>query len=495
MARLVNNFTVSCREIINNGLVKVDYISTRPENCNCDFRINLFYCKGEQIYRIATWILLIYSIILGCVSMYILYYRICKVGQSIFFQPSKRRGILRPRPQETFHLICCTYNTLQATHHLIKLFDGYSNTLWAELYLDITKLVSYALATLYPISIIYSTPTVDLTTMRWTPNKYLIDIVGFSLMIFPFIINIPIAFYTGYYADNNDIKMADYFFKLHYIMWSFWCSVLLGILLIFWYKLINILNKHMKLINNRRNRTNIEDIWKLKKLKRVVRNLTIVVFSFGSIFLLHFIFDLLRALCYKSFTVHNFELNVGSMLFAYYVIPISLNIAQFTMIYHMLRTTQESQNIATPLRVFRKSGTPDSSTVESSQVLHSSNDNITSNSIVNNECHLCDQVNESDKQLFRYEDYSNNSRFSNKYSINSITIFGQSSVSLGDMHSSSEIYITSDVFNQRDLINSNEESNIDERKPNMDDDDPCYTYNHDRKEWLAEKPKRVPLKR
>ncbi|CAI2167080.1 18312_t:CDS:2 [Funneliformis geosporum] len=422
MARLVNNFAVTCRQIINNNeLVKVDYISTRPENCNCDFRVNIFSCKGEPIYRIATWILVIYSIILGCVSMYLLYYRVCIVGQSIFLRPSKFRGILRPRPQETFNLICCTYTTLHAIHLLIKLFDGYSNILWAELYLDILKLVPYAIATLYPISIIYSTPNVDQTAMRWTPNKYLIDIVGFSLMIFPFCSNIPIAFYTGYYADKKDIKMADYFFKLHYIMWSFWCFVLLVTLLIFWYKLINILNHHMKLINNRRNRMIIEDTWKLERLKGAVRN--------------------------------------------------------------------DTQTI--PLRVFRKSGSRDSATNSRSMSLQESNDDIiTSTSMVNNEFY---QPNKSDKQIIRYGRYwedTNNSRFSNKYSINSMSTSGKSSTSLGYTISERDTSPTSDVFSQRDLIDSYEGDNMTER---MDDDDD--SYNLDRKEWLAEKPKRIHLKK
>jgi hypothetical protein len=179
MVRLINNFTVSCTEIINNKLVDVNYVSEQPENCNCDFRINLRHCRGEQIYRTATWILVIYSVLIGCISIYFLYNRIFVVGQSLFFPPSRFRGILRPRPQETFHLICFSCNLcmsfclslnyllfylilnrivlylflVQIIHLLIKLFDGYQNTLHAELYLDIPRLVSYAVATLYPISI------------------------------------------------------------------------------------------------------------------------------------------------------------------------------------------------------------------------------------------------------------------------------------------------------------------------------------------------------
>jgi len=110
MVQLINNFTVSCREIINNELVNVNYVSAQPENCNCDFRINLRYCKGEQIYIVATWILVVYSILIGGISMYFLYKRTFVISQSIFFPPSRFRGILRPRPQETFHLICCSSN-------------------------------------------------------------------------------------------------------------------------------------------------------------------------------------------------------------------------------------------------------------------------------------------------------------------------------------------------------------------------------------------------
>ena len=114
--------------------------------------------------------------------------------------------------------------------------------------------------------------------MRWTPNKHIIDIIGFSLMICPFISNIPLAIYTGYYADINEIEKAKFFFKLHYMMWSFWTFVLLITLATFWYKLNNVLNAHIKLIDDQRSRIVFNETkCKMEELKGSSKN---VSFSF-----------------------------------------------------------------------------------------------------------------------------------------------------------------------------------------------------------------------
>ncbi|GBB84655.1 hypothetical protein RclHR1_11220004 [Rhizophagus clarus] len=568
MVRLINNFTVVCREIINNELVNVNYVSENPENCHCDFRINLRYCKGEQIYIIATWILVIYSILIGCISMYFLYHQIFIVGQSLFFPPSKLRGVLRPRPQETFHLICFSCNLLQIIHLLFKLFDGYQNTLHAELYLDIPRLVSYALATLYPISIIHSTPNVDPSTtaaIRWTPNKYLIDIVGFSLMICPFISNIPLAIYTGHYADINEIEKANFFFKIHYIMWSFWTFVYLITLIIFWYKLITILNNHIKLINNRRDNGIIfDERWKVEKLKKSVKNLTAIVASFGSIFLLYSILCLVSALFFKSTTIYNVGLNITAMFIMNYVIPVSFNIAQFVIIYHKLRPSRRNPT-STPLTVFSPKRQTDQSHDDDDEadvvisehehdhedneitsittskrkpkplesILHHFNDDnnsisnrsnisIISNKSSHNELFSYHHLNKSDKQIYRYSNNSSPKSFkfnykyssggetstligtNNNYRHNSLGISSLNSTFLGSssnlsspsdrdefyINGNSPLKINFDVNIQKEVnFNHNNNNN------SVTDDDDDSIYNIDRKEWLAKKPRRIPLKK
>lgn len=94
-------------------------------------------------------------------------------------------------------------------------------------------------------------------------------------MICPFISNIPLAIYTGYYADINEIEKANFFFKIHYIMWSFWTFVLLMTIIIFWYKLISILNNHIKIISNQRDNGIIfDEKWKVEKLKKSAKNVS-----------------------------------------------------------------------------------------------------------------------------------------------------------------------------------------------------------------------------
>ncbi|PKK79681.1 hypothetical protein RhiirC2_842406 [Rhizophagus irregularis] len=579
MVRLINNFTVSCREVINNELVNVNYVSENPENCYCDFRINLRYCKGEQFYLIATWILVIYSILIGCISMYFLYNQVFIVGQSLFFPPSRFRGILRPRPQETFHLICFSCNLLQVIHLLVKLFDGYQNTLHAELYLDIPRLVSYALATLYPISIIHSTPNIDANTtvaIRWAPNKYLIDIVGFSLMICPFISNIPLAIYTGYYADINEIEKANFFFKIHYIMWSFWTFVLLMTIIIFWYKLISILNNHIKIISNQRDNGIIfDEKWKVEKLKKSAKNLTVVVAAFGSIFILYCVICLISAFLFKSTTIYNLGLNMAAMFIMNYVIPVSFNIAQFVIIYHKLRSSRENP-ISTPLTILshkrrtnksrddddddEENITPENDnedneiiSITSSKrkpkplesihrhfnddnfsISNRSNISIISNKSSHNELFSYHHLNKSDRQIYSYGyessnnsspksfkfnyKYSsggetstligtNNNNNNNNYKHNSLGISSLNSTFLGSSSNLSspsdrdEFYINGnsplknnfDVNIQKEVNFSNNNSN--NNSIIIDDDDDDSIFNIDKKEWLAKKPRRIPLKK
>uniref|UniRef100_U9TR52 Uncharacterized protein n=1 Tax=Rhizophagus irregularis (strain DAOM 181602 / DAOM 197198 / MUCL 43194) TaxID=747089 RepID=U9TR52_RHIID len=482
MVRLINNFTVSCREVINNELVNVNYVSENPENCYCDFRINLRYCKGEQFYLIATWILVIYSILIGCISMYFLYNQVFIVGQSLFFPPSRFRGILRPRPQETFHLICFSCNLLQVIHLLVKLFDGYQNTLHAELYLDIPRLVSYALATLYPISIIHSTPNIDANTtvaIRWAPNKYLIDILtvvvaafGSIFILYCVICLISAFLFKSTTIYNLGLNMAAMFIMNYVIPVSFNIAQFV----IIYHKLRssreNPISTPLTILSHKRrtNKSRDDDDDDEENITPENDNEDNEIISITS-----------------------------------------------------------SKRKPKPLESIHRHFNDDNFSIS-----NRSNISIISNKSSHNELFSYHHLNKSDRQIYRYGyESSNNSspksfKFNYKYSSggetstligtnnnnnnynykhNSLGISSLNSTFLGSSSNLSspsdrdEFYINGnsplknnfDVNIQKEVNFSNNNSN--NNSIIIDDDDDDSIFNIDKKEWLAKKPRRIPLKK
>ncbi|CAJ0828481.1 11451_t:CDS:2 [Entrophospora sp. SA101] len=216
-----NNFTLVCYNV---------------GKCVCDFRINLYGCKEENLIVAINYVLLSVTVTGFLMSCYFLY-------------------------------------SLNTVHIALLLSEAYPSTILAEIGQDVPRSLGFGVAVLIPISTVYSTPKLIAHTRTKTlfDKGVVVDIIGFTQIIGPFVTLTPFAYLTGYYAqDNYDIEKSIFYFRAHYILWGFWTSYFIIVIIIFWINLKNKLNNYIQELENSQN----EDLnLKLIKIRKVTKNL------------------------------------------------------------------------------------------------------------------------------------------------------------------------------------------------------------------------------
>ncbi|CAB4441831.1 unnamed protein product [Rhizophagus irregularis] len=353
MVQLINNFTLACVESHQNVKAQLE--------CVCDFRINENNCLESYLLRTGSWILIPYASFIAVTSIIFLWYRIYYKGQSLLFPPSRERGIIRPRPHDAFHLVTLTFSILHVIRQIFLIRGAYSSSIWAEIVDDLPRQTSFSFSILYLVGIIYSIPTLEPARIdyykRYIPNKYLIDIGATFLMIGPYIVNTPISYYIGYYADIEEIPYISIkLFTTKYLIWVFWLTTYLTILLYFWHRLNSLLKYHMNDLKEISDKPNGDFTlqWKRETLKVASINLFTVVMVFVFLGFLFIIIYFIFGISYKSSFKNNDSINVTYFIIWNFVEPISLQIAQFIIIYNAVRPTQSNAPFGRMMSVVRR---------------------------------------------------------------------------------------------------------------------------------------------
>ncbi|CAG8554550.1 2155_t:CDS:2 [Paraglomus occultum] len=324
---LVNGFALTCKNMTDSDTGKV------KERCACDFRINIFGCPESNALIILYYVLLVVTIIHGIVSGYFLYHGVVRRRMNVFFPPTRDRGVLRPKPQDAFHIMVVIFSIMQIGYISVLLSNGWANTRGAELGHNLPRVVAFGLAGMLPISIAYSTPATSNETSLWAPSKTILDVLGFFQIIGPALTQLPLSWTTGTFADKGDVLNARRFFEIQYMVVGIWSGLYTGIVWIVWYNLKKILNEHHQIL---RERVISDNKWKLMMLKRVEGKLTTVSMAFtqisfvyifasfiGEFFHENLIF--IRAVYFLCFAVWNFTM------------PVAFAITQGVFIYCILR--------------------------------------------------------------------------------------------------------------------------------------------------------------
>ncbi|RIA97261.1 hypothetical protein C1645_752899 [Glomus cerebriforme] len=171
-------------------------------------------------------------------------------------------------------------------------------------------------------------------------------------MIGPYLINTPLSYFTGYYADIEEIPdMSNKLFMTKYLIWVFWLTIYLSSLLYFWRKLDSLLKYHMKDLQNKP-RGDLTLLLKYETLKVASTNLltAVMVLAFlGSLFIIvYFVFGI----SYKK--SRNETINIIYFVIWNFVEPIILQIAQFVIIYNAVRPTPNNAPFGRMMSVVRR---------------------------------------------------------------------------------------------------------------------------------------------
>ncbi|RHZ83044.1 hypothetical protein Glove_99g75 [Diversispora epigaea] len=320
MVQLLNRYTLICKDTISNSQFIWDISS-----CICDFRVNIHECPETEALTIAHWILIPYCLMLCLTSIICLYHLMYIKKESFFFSPrvnSDSRiscGFLRTRPQHTFYVTVLIYCSVQVIHSICLIYDNYPSVYWAEIGQALPRTLSISFSVLYLLYILYSAFEFESTTSPSTIKSVSflrIDLICIFLMLLPIGTFIPLAYFTGYFADIDQITMANTFYRIQLVSWIIFCIGYLTAIILFWH--------------NRHNLINLETNEKRQKIK-YGNNFTF------SLQILSVCLYLLSFISYgtlsRTSVIFNYGVNITFLVIWNYFVPFLIQIMQWTMIY------------------------------------------------------------------------------------------------------------------------------------------------------------------
>ncbi|RIA91613.1 hypothetical protein C1645_821852 [Glomus cerebriforme] len=328
MVRLLNNFTRICKT------------ESGEEYCSCDYRINIYECPNSEFYVITGKILVAICIIQALMAIGSIIY-LTRIKKQPFFLPSNReRGWLRPRPLHSYHIIVVSFMFFQTIHLLALIYESYPTVAAAEVGNISKNIMGNATAVFYAVSIVYSTPNVkfnedyELLYKRSGINTRLVDMIGIILFFLPIVAGVPLASLTGYFAEMNDIKMANLFFKLYYLFDVVWQMSYLVVLAYFYYKLMIVIRRYVKILEERGSSDVVDDD-QIEKVKKCTRNITFPVMAIVNGLLFQSIVLITFGFRPRTITIYYFGWNLFYYCTEYVAFPLLGFSVESFLIYHV----------------------------------------------------------------------------------------------------------------------------------------------------------------
>ncbi|KAG9293445.1 hypothetical protein G9A89_009169 [Geosiphon pyriformis] len=284
-------------------------------------------------------------------SLGFLYYRNLSKGPSWFFEQSRGKGIIRPRPQEAFHLCAGSYCFSTILNGILILTNTYPNSSWAIVGGHLPFVVGFSILTLYPIGLVYSLSGIEheSITDSFLLRKRVIDAIGFFFLIGPTVTLLPTLWIKGVFLRKDDIISAKNTSIISCLLLIWWTIMFLGMMISFWLKMDSVLRKHISILKNQKEGNE----WKLKRVQSVSRHLTLVVGSITILYISRIFVSLL-----KSIFRRDIQLIIGFSAFDLFSGLVFTQFGQIIIIYNFLRlqvsTVKMANEITRRLSFWRK---------------------------------------------------------------------------------------------------------------------------------------------
>ncbi|KAI7858371.1 hypothetical protein BDC45DRAFT_498198 [Circinella umbellata] len=170
---------------------------------------------------------------------------------------NQHSGWLRPKPIEGLLLFIVLFNILRLLSSVILVADVLSTNWVARSYLfEIPWDFGLAGITIYLIGIA-QTISQSHSVSGWLPPPLIVDIIGTTAVIFPFITSLAFPITAGALAESN-LPLAEVFVRLTYIAWSFWTSVIGTAVFFTGIRLVRILRAYHKQSRSNRNHAAVQ---------------------------------------------------------------------------------------------------------------------------------------------------------------------------------------------------------------------------------------------
>ncbi|KAI9498121.1 hypothetical protein BDB00DRAFT_801225 [Zychaea mexicana] len=221
-----------------------EYHCITEDYCHCDWRVTLRDCveakamTGVYIGNIA---ICAFVFVIGTG---LLVHRIFVKGHRLFDAASSK-GCLRPKPIDCMLFSLMIFNLLRLLTSVILIADIADDMISRQFMFEFPWQFGYGAFALYLIGIAQTlADSHKAISTGWLPSPRVVDFIGSTFFLAPFIMNNIVAIIGGVYARSN-LGVAEAMVRVLYVFWFLHCF-LLGLAVLFaGMRLIRILNRHL----------------------------------------------------------------------------------------------------------------------------------------------------------------------------------------------------------------------------------------------------------
>ncbi|KAL0135879.1 hypothetical protein V8B55DRAFT_1369983 [Mucor lusitanicus] len=213
--------------------------------CHCDWRLTLQDCVEGKAMTIVHGINVGLSGITVVVGIILLLHRVVIKGHRLF-DVNIAKGCFRPKPIDCMLLFIIIFNLLRLISSTVLIADICPDMISRSFIFEFPWQFGFGAFALYLIGIAQTlADSHRVIANSWLPSPRLVDLIGGTIFLAPFIINNVMSLAAGILAEKN-LHLAQIFTRLLYIFWFVHCFSLSVAVFFSGYRLIRILSAHLQ---------------------------------------------------------------------------------------------------------------------------------------------------------------------------------------------------------------------------------------------------------
>ncbi|KAI8336359.1 hypothetical protein BC941DRAFT_428999 [Chlamydoabsidia padenii] len=250
--------------------------------CYCDWRLTITNCYDEKLLRYINIVILALTVPVIIIGIGLLYHRLVNLKQVIF---EYRNNFLRPRAMESILFFMVLHNILRLVQAISVVTDTAQNIIFRQFIFEFSFEMGYTTLGVYLFGIVHALRESDRVIFdQWMYSPLFADILCTSIIVSPYITNTICSLGAGISGYMGLMDQANAFTQALYTVWTAHCVVICSLTILAAYRLLNILNAHIK--RKEETNTNI-DVSKVKlgasKVKIIASTSSICMFLYSGV--------------------------------------------------------------------------------------------------------------------------------------------------------------------------------------------------------------------
>ncbi|CAO3586698.1 unnamed protein product [Absidia cylindrospora] len=239
--------------------------------CYCDWRLTITHCYDQDIFFYINLVIIALTSCIILVGLVLLYHRLVNLKQIIF---EYRNGFLRPRAMESILFFMIIFNSLRLIQAIVLVTDAAQNIVFRQFLFEFGYEMGFTTLGVYLFGIIHALQNSDRVIFdQWIYSPLFADILCTSIIVGPYITNTICSLGAGVSAYLGHSEQANIFAQALYTVWTGHCLALSTATLFAGWRLIRILNTHVK--RKEANKTIID----ISKVKIGAQKVKIIAFT------------------------------------------------------------------------------------------------------------------------------------------------------------------------------------------------------------------------